>query len=122
MKRLLLILAVMLGMEAYAGNYDYLTFETTDGEKSSVKVEGLTITLAGTTLSTGDLSFEVSNLSKMYFSANDETTGITQITLDECDENTVIYDLKGRQLTKEQMKDGVYSIKGTDKTYKIVVR
>lgn len=122
MKRLLLILAVMLGMEAYAGNYAYLTFETTDGEKSSVKVEGLTITLAGTTLSTGDLSFEVSNLSKMYFSANDETTGITQITLDECDENTVIYDLKGRQLTKEQMKDGVYLIKGTDKTYKIVVR
>lgn len=122
MKKLFLLLATLMGMDAYAGNYTYLTFETTDGSKASVSVEGLAITVSGTTLKTGDLSFEVSNLSKMYFSASDVSTGIGHISLDGWDEQTAVYDLKGRKVTKEQMKSGVYLVKEQNNTYKIVVK
>lgn len=122
MKKLFLLLATLIGMDAYAGNYTYLTFETTDGSKASVSVEGLAITVSGTTLKTGDLSFEVSNLSKMYFSASDVSTGIGHISLDGWDEQTAVYDLKGRKVTKEQMKSGVYLVKEQNNTYKIVVK
>lgn len=122
MKKLLLLFATMMGIEAYAGDYTYLTFETTDGSKASVAVEGLSITISGTMLKTGDLSFEVSNLSKMYFSTSDESTGIGQVSLEELNGQTVVYDLNGIRLTKEQVKKGVYLVKGKDKTYKIVVR
>lgn len=33
-----------------AGDYPYLTFETTDGNKVSVSTESLTLTVSGTTL------------------------------------------------------------------------
>ena len=123
MKKVLLVLTMMAGaLASYAGDYTYLTFETTDGTKTSVDVSSLTLTISGTTLTTGSQSFTLSNLSKMYFSVSDETTGIRQMPVNTLDEITDIYDLQGRKIAKDQMTKGVYIIKTNQGTHKIAVK
>ena len=124
MKKLVVFLTMMMGTLAiHAADYNYLTFETTDGAKASVSVENMTLTISGTTLTAGSQSFTLSNLSKMYFSKSDETTtGIEEITNAALDEATDIYDLQGHKVTKEQMRKGVHIVKTKNRTYKIVVR
>ena len=75
MKKLFLLLVVMTGtLAAYADEFPYLTFETTDGTKVSVTASSLTISISETTLTAGGKSFTLSDLSKMYFSTTDEST------------------------------------------------
>ena len=111
-------------LTAQADSYTYLTFETTDGAKASVSVEGLTLSISGTTLTAGTQSFTLTNLSKMYFSTSDEmtTTGISEVMKSDLDEATEIYDLQGRMVSKNQMRRGVYIVKTKSRTYKMVVR
>ena len=103
-------------------DYTYLTFETTDGAKASVSVEELTLSISGTTLTAGTQTFTLTNLSKMYFSNTDDTTGVEEITSATLDEATDIYDLQGHKVTKAQMTKGVYIVKTKSRTYKMVVR
>ena len=69
MKKILLtVLMFCAGLTAVmAEDYPYLTFELTDGTKASVSTASLTLTMNGTTLTTGSQSFTLTNLSKMYF-------------------------------------------------------
>ncbi len=123
MKKFFLFLTILVGtLTAQAEDYAYLTFETTDGAKASVTVADLTLTISGTTLTAGTQSFTLSNLSKMYFSNTDETTGIEAITSATLDEDTDIYDLQGHKVTKAQMQKGVYIVKTKNRTYKIVMK
>lgn len=123
MKHLLLALLFMAGtLSVHADEYAYLTFMTTDGIKASVKVSSLKLTISGTTLTAGTKSFTLANLSKMYFSATDETTGIQQLTVKAMEDVTDIYDLQGRKVSKEQMRNGAYIIKTKQGTYKIIVK
>ena len=124
MKNILLLLTMLVGtLTAQAEEYTYLTFETTDGAKASVAVEGLTLTISGTTLTVGTQSFTLTNLSKMYFSTTDEsTTGISEVMKADLDEATEIYDLQGHKVSKDQMRRGVYIVKTNSRTYKMVVR
>jgi hypothetical protein len=124
MKIIFLLLTVLVAtLTVQAEGYTYLTFETTDGAKASVAVENLTLTISGTTLTAGSQQFTLSNLSKMYFSASDETaTGIEEINSAAIEEATDIYDLQGHKVSKEQMKKGVYIVKTNSRTYKMVVR
>ena len=64
-----------------AADYEFLTFELTDGTKASVQTSGLSITFSGTTLKAGEQTFTLENLKKMYFSTSDETTGISEAKL-----------------------------------------
>lgn len=124
MKKTILILITLVGaLTAQAADYNYLTFETTDGAKVSVPVSSLSISINGTTLTAGSQSFTLSNLNKMYFSTTGEsTTGIEEITRADIDEATDIFNLQGHKVTKEQMKRGVYIVKTKNRTYKIVVK
>ena len=123
MKKFFLFLTILVGtLTAQAEDYTYLTFETTDGAKASVAVADLTLAISGTTLTAGTQSFTLSNLSKMYFSNTDETTGIEAITSATLDEATDIYDLQGHKVTKAQMQKGVYIVKTKNRTYKIVMK
>ncbi len=107
----------------HADGYSYLTFETTDGSKASVSVSGLSITISGTTLTAGSQSFTLSNLGKMYFTTTDEsTTGIIAISTAELNEAKEIYDLSGKQVSKDQMRRGVYIVKTKNGTYKVNVK
>ena len=123
MKKIVFILMAMVGaLSVQAEEYAYLTFETTDGEKASVPVSSLTLTVSGNTLTAGSQTFTLSNLSKMYFSNTNETTAIEEITTATLDESTEIYDLQGHQVTKAQMKRGVYIVKTKTRTYKMIVK
>lgn len=124
MKRLLFILMMMTGTLAMqAGDYPYLTFETTDGNKVSVSTESLTLTVSGTTLTAGSQSFTLVNLSRMYFSTSDETTtGISETVTVDLNEVTDIYDLKGNRVSKSQMQKGVYIVKTNKRTFKMTVK
>lgn len=123
MKKIVFILMALVGaLSVQAEEYAYLTFETTDGEKASVPVSSLTLTVSGNTLTAGSQTFTLSNLSKMYFSNTNETTAIEEITTATLDESTEIYDLQGHQVTKAQMKRGVYIVKTKTRTYKMIVK
>ncbi|MBQ3752132.1 MAG: hypothetical protein II864_01135 [Prevotella sp.] len=123
MKKLFLLLAFMIGaLTVQAADYTYLTFETTDGAKISVEASSLSITISGTTLTAGSQKFTLSNLSKMYFSTSNETTGIKAINAQELSDATEIYDLNGRKVQKDQLRKGVYVIKTKSGTHKIAVK
>lgn len=127
MKKTVLVLMILVGtLTAQADDYTYLTFETTDGAKTSVDVSSLpvTINLDNSTLTVGSKTFALADLSKMYFSTQSETTGIESISNDllTLDNSADIYDLQGHKVTKEQMKKGVYIVKNNGKAYKMVVR
>ena len=127
MKKIVLLLMTLVGggLAVQAeDSYTYLTFETTDGAKISVSVSSLpvTINLDNSTLAIGNETFALSDLSKMYFSTQSETTGIQEINSATIDEAADIYDLQGHKVTKAQMKKGVYIVKTNSKTYKIVKR
>ena len=127
-KKLLWTVLVLAGMlPTRAEEYGYLTFELTDGAKASVSVESLTLTFEGATLKVGQETFNVSNLSKMYFSTTDETTGTPDAiddvkTDDGAWDDGEIYDLNGRKVTRDQMQKGVYIVKTKERTCKIVVK
>ena len=131
MKKIALLLIALVGVLSMQAEdaYSYLTFETTDGTKASVSIEGLTLAINGTTLTTGGHQFTLTNLSKMYFSTSDESTmtGIDAVSDSSIDEATEIYDLNGRKIEKGKVSDGklpcgVYIVKTKSKTYKIVVK
>ena len=105
--------------------YPYLTFETTDGAKASVAVDSLSLSIKGTTLTAGDKQFTLSNLSKMYFSTEDETTaGIENVN--DNDNYIEVYDLQGKKVESEMVNGklprGIYIVKMKDKTYKLMVK
>ena len=115
----------MMGLSvAHADNsYTYLTFETTDGARISVPASQLKMTIRGNTLSTGEQTFTLANLSKMYFTATDETTtSISTATAATIDEATEIYDLNGRRIDNRNLPKGVYIVKTKDRTYKMTVK
>lgn len=125
MKKIVLLLMTLVGggLAVQAeDSYTYLTFETTDGAKVSVSVEGLTLSISGTTLTAGTQSFTLTNLSKMYFSNTNETTGISEVMRAELDEATEIYNLQGHKVSKDQMHRGVYVIKTKQGTFKLNVK
>lgn len=123
MKKLFLFLMLLLGtLTVSAEEYTYLTFEMTDGARVSVSTSSLTISVSGSTLKAGDRSFIISNLSKMYFSTHDESTGIETLYISDWNEITDIYDLNGRKVTKDQMKNGVYVVRSKNGTHKMAVK
>ena len=108
---------------AMADDYPYLTFETADGTKTSVSSAELTLTIQDGKLMAGSEEFNLADLSKMYFSASDESTdGIEAVSIDMLDDSIVIYDLQGREVSKEQMRHGVYVVKTKKGTLKVGVK
>lgn len=110
---------------AYAENTcSYLTFETTDGTKFSVQASSLSLTVKGNVLTVGEYEFVVSNLTKMYFSAVNETTttNVNAVADAAFDDAVEIYNLKGIKVSKKKLTKGVYIVKMKDGLNKIVVR
>ena len=127
MKKFVLLLVALVGvLTIEAADYTYLTFETTDGTKTSVDVSSLpvTINLDNATLTIGNQTFVLADLSKMYFSTQSETTGISQIENGELetDNSADFYDLQGHKVSKDQLRKGVYIVKTQSRTYKMVVK
>ncbi|MBQ6964505.1 MAG: hypothetical protein IJP82_02290 [Bacteroidaceae bacterium] len=124
MNKLLLTALLMASTgSAMADDYPYLTFETTDGTKTSVSTTSLTITFQNGKLMAGTKEFTLTDLSKMYFSTSDETpTDIKEVDTVKMDDATEIYDLQGRKVSKAQMKQGIYVVKTKTGFHKVNVQ
>jgi len=125
MKKLFLTLLTAAAIiTAQAADYQYLTFEMTDGTKASVEAANLSLTFDGTTLKVGTETFVLTNLAKMYFSTNNQTTGISQIENGELkiDNFTEIFDLNGNKVSKDQMRKGIYIVKTKNGTAKLTIK
>lgn len=116
-----LALAAMLPVSAQEA-YSFLTIETTDGAKTNLPVETLTMSVGDGVLSVGDQSFPLANLKKMYFSDGNVITGIDQFTTDGTDEIVAIYDLQGRKVNKDDMQNGIFVVKTKQKSTKMIVK
>ena len=123
-------MAVMMGTVAvHADDYTYLTFEKSDGTLTSVALSSLSITISGTTLTAGDQTFTLSDLTKMYFSTANETTGIEEATT-TLDGAVEVFSLNGIAIGKyasmkdaaASLKTGIYVIKSKSKTLKVAVK
>jgi len=122
MKKKLLLSALLTGvMAVQADDYPYLTFETADGTKTSVSTSSLTISIDNGTLTAGEQSFTLTNLSKMYFSQSQETTGVSSVDAYTSDDQEY-YDLQGRKVSKSQLRRGTYIVKSKKGTLKINIK
>ena len=118
----------MLTCSIHADDYDFLTFEQQDGTKKSITALGTVITFAdGQAVATyGEETYEVTiaDLAKMYFSAEDITTGIevvpSVVALPQQGEQWFTTD--GRQVPPTRLGKGVYIVKKNGQTFKTVVR
>lgn len=123
MKKVLLSLSMLAGaLSAMAEDYPYLTFETANGTKTSISTASLTINIQDGKLMAGSMELTLSDLSKMYFSTSDETTGIEEVNIATLDDTADIYDLQGRKVSRDQMRRGVYVIKTKNGTRKVNIR
>ena len=123
-KQILTLMVVIAAVTAQADNYDYpyLTFETADGTKTSISTASLTIHIQDGKLMAGSTELTLADLSKMYFSTSDETTGIEEVNITTLDESVDIYDLLGRKVSKDQMRRGIYVIKTNKGNRKVSVK
>ena len=78
MKNVILSLPMMASsLSAMAQDFPYLTFETTDGIKTSISTTSLQIYVQGSKLMAGSIELTPDVLDKLHFSVFDETTLIT---------------------------------------------
>jgi len=126
MRKLIISALLLVGLSVHAYDYPYLIIETSDGSTTTISVESLSLAVSGSSLvaTTGSSSqsFTLSDLSKMYFSADSGTSGIEAAEAQSIDENEVIYDMNGRQVTRQQMRRGIYVIKSKNGIRKLNVK
>ena len=118
----MMVMIASVTAQAENDDYPYLTFETADGAKTSVSTASLTINIQDGKLVAGSKEFALADLSKMYFSTSDETTGIEEVNITAFDETADIYDLQGRKVTKDQMRRGIYVVKTKSGIRKVRVK
>lgn len=123
-KQIMTMMVMIASVTAQAENddYPYLTFETADGAKISISTASLTINIQDGKLMVGSMELTLADLSKMYFSTSDETTGIKEVNTTTLDETADIYDLLGRKVTKDQMRRGIYVVKTKSGIRKVRVK
>ena len=133
MRKYILLIVFLIGMNFHAyGEFKYLTFVETDGTKTSVTAVGLSMTFGSDSLAVCNAytaetkTIALSNLHSMYFSDNDETTGLGHILTDDdidISHAEAIYTLQGRQLPSGSMPaKGLYILKKGESTRKVQVR
>lgn len=129
MKKVLLVLLMMTGMlTAHAESYTHLTFEKSDGTLTSVALSSLSITISGTTLTAGDQSFALADLTKMYFTTAD-VTAIDEVNT-AVNGEVEVFSMSGIAMGKfttmqeamSSLRTGVYIVKSNGKTIKVAVK
>lgn len=135
-KAIMALVASLVIATAWADDYPYLTFRTSNGEEVSVATSSLVITFEnGNMVATTDgtpLTISLADLSKMFFSA--DATGIDEVTtkdgLENADEPVEVFTLTGISVgkyenlnqAKSTLQKGIYVVKGSSQTLKIAVK
>ena len=135
MKKTFIALMATLGvLTAQADDFEYLTFQTTDGTKVSMASTSLVITFENGNMivSNGieNQTFALSDLSKMYFSDETESSGIDETTLSEDNEAVEVFTLTGisqgsfdnLKQAQTTLQHGIYVVKSQRQTFKIAVK
>ena len=136
MKRTAFIAMLMAGtLTAQADNFTYLTIEKTDGTAQSLTAVGLTISYSEGNLvatnGTESATIALADVSRMYFSNEQATTGIsktvastTKPTTDALSDG--IYNLQGHRVASisqlASLKKGIYIIVENGQSKKIQVK
>jgi hypothetical protein len=133
MKKLFVTLLILTGALAiHAYEYPYLAFKTASGITQTVSVESLVITFSDgqlvATNNEGRQTFALNELSKMFFSEKNTTTGIS--TMETADESLEAFTIGGLFVgkfdtpneAKSHLKSGVYVLKSKNKTRKITIK
>lgn len=115
-------------LTAHAESYTHLTFEKSDGTLTSVALSSLSITISGTTLTAGDQSFALADLTKMYFTTAD-VTAIDEVNT-AVNGEVEVFSMSGIAMGKfttmqeamSSLRTGVYIVKSNGKTIKVAVK
>ena len=126
---LMILLCILSSLTMRAGDYQYLVFTLSNGTTQAVTATDLTIAftsdnLIATSNGTTVATLPLSTLTSMEFSV-DGSTGISQISANQLvtDEETVIYDIQGRQMPQgAALPKGVYIVKNNNRTLKVNIR
>lgn len=128
-KYFLLALLTILTSTLRASDYQYLVFTLTDGTTRSITAQDLTLTFTGGNLTaqsgTESLTIPLTSLTKMAFSNDGSTTGISTISSDgiQTDADAEVYDLNGRRIpSNTTLQRGIYIIKRNGQTTKVQVK
>ncbi len=118
------LVAASLAAQAY--DYPYLAFQTADGSVKTVSVESLSISFSDgklvVTNGDGTSTFTLTDLTKMYFSTENTSTGIEKTEGQETEQVSEVYDLQGRKIPVSDMRHGIYLIKTKKGTQKVYVK
>ena len=130
MKKRILTMSMLAALsgQLLADDYGYMVFTMSDGTTQSISANGLSLSFSNGSLTaksgTNTLTISLTNLTKMAFSTENDTavTEIGELGTLPLDDTAEIYDLRGHQVTKAQMRKGVYIVKTKSRTYKVNVR
>ena len=133
MRKILFISLLAAGLlPAMAGEYGYLVFTNTSGTTTALTVSNLSATVSGSTLvvtnDDGTLSFTLTELASMQFSATTPVTALENIL--NGDQPVQVYSIGGTSLgtfdnlvqATQQLDRGTYVIVQTGKSQKLVVK
>ena len=134
-KKGLILLLIMIATTVKAGDYDYLIIEKNGGEATAFVSDGLTLTYSSSTLTVQPTSgsattFDLTTLSKMYFSSTGSATGIEALDAMTGQSSVEAFDMGGRSCGSfpsvsdavKQLPKGIYLMKGQKKTVKVIVQ
>lgn len=133
MKRLVLAGLIMIGaLQVQAYDYSYLAFQNAEGATTFMAIEQLNISISDgkliVTNTDGSQTFQLTDLSKMFFTQTADLTGISNT--ETVNETVEVFTTGGLSLGKFQdintakvsLKPGLYIMKSKSKTTKIAVR
>ena len=128
-KIIMACLMALTSITLQAADYQYLVFTLTDGTTQSITAQDLTLTFTGGNLTaqsgTESLTIPLTSLTKMAFSNDGSTTGISTISSDgiQNDTDAEVYDFDGRRITTgTTLQRGIYIIKRNGQTTKVQVK
>ena len=128
---LLLLAAQTASAELY--DYPYMAFQTADGTVKTVPVSSLSLSISnGVLIATSDdgtESFTLSDLSKMYFTSeavvtkvqNPESTGSSEVEVTSL-AGVFCGTFPSVEAARQSLPAGMYIVKNSTETFKIVVK
>ena len=128
---LLLLAAQTASAELY--DYPYMAFQTADGTVKTVSVSSLSLSISnGVLIATSDdgtESFTLSDLSKMYFTSeavvtkvqNPESTGSSEVEVTSL-AGVFCGTFPSVEAARQSLPAGMYIVKNSTETFKIVVK
>lgn len=131
MKKLVLVLFLLLGIQSKAAEYSYMIFVSSDASETSMAVSNLSFSVSGTTLTATNTAtsktFVLSELAKMYFSTS--ANGISSLFASGSNGSVTVFNLAGVQIGEfsdyssliKSLQKGVYIIKQGRETQKISI-